>query len=133
MKTKLFLGFMALMFIPYGLYCLVDPSVLAGGAGVMATSMTGTIELQTMYGGLQTSIGVMCLLAVFQPRFQPGALMALVFIFAGLAIVRVSLGLAHGEFSGYNVFAMSFEAVALVLAILLQKSAQQVGDGVLNS
>ncbi len=133
MKIKLFLGFVALMFISYGLYCLADPSILAGGAGVVATTMTGTIELQTMYGGLQTSIGVMCLLAVFQPRFQAGALMALVFVFAGLAVVRVSLGLAHGEFSGYNVLAMSFEAVALVIAILLQKSAQQVGDGVLNS
>ena len=66
MMLRLFLGFQALLFIPYGLYCLVNPAVLAGGAGVTASSITGTIELQTMYGGLQTAVGVLCLLGAFR-------------------------------------------------------------------
>ena len=93
MMLRLFLGFQALLFIPYGLYCLVNPAVLAGGAGVTASSITGTIELQTMYGGLQTAVGVLCLLGAFRENLRSTALTALLFIFSGLAVVRVSLGI----------------------------------------
>ena len=114
MIARLFLGLQVVLFIPYGLYCLVDPGMLAGSAGVAATSITGTIELQTMYGGLQVAVGVMCLMGLIRQRFEEVALYALLFIFAGLAVVRVSLGLTRGDFSGYTVFAMSFEAACLL-------------------
>jgi hypothetical protein len=117
MLIKLFLGLQAIIFIPYGLYCLVDPELLIDGAGVMATSGTGTIELQAMYGGLQTAVGVLCALAIFRDSLRPVALTALLFIFAGLATVRVSLGLTQGDFSSYNVFAMAFESSSLLFLI----------------
>jgi hypothetical protein len=52
MIARLFLGLQAILFIPYGLYCLTQPQMLAEAAGVTATTLTGTIELQAMYGGL---------------------------------------------------------------------------------
>ena len=127
MKEKLFLGVQALLFIPYGLYCLVNPTVLLDSAGVMATSATATIELQSMYGGLQTAVGVMCALAVMQPRLRFPTLLALLFLFAGLAVVRVTLGLTQGDFSGYTSFAMVFESVSLLLLIWLIRTAQPEG------
>jgi hypothetical protein len=117
MVARVFLGLQALLFIPYGLYCLVDPSVLSGAAGVQAVSVTGNIELQTMYGGLQTSVGVLCALAVFNTAYQRIAMVALLFIFAGLAVPRVTLALMNGDFSGYTTFAMSFEAASLVFLL----------------
>ncbi|MEM0954224.1 MAG: DUF4345 family protein [Pseudomonadota bacterium] len=114
MISRVFLALMALVFIPYGLYCLVQPATLSGAAGLTATSLTGTIELQAMYGGLQTAVGVMCVLGVFRPRVAEAAMLALLFIFAGLAVVRVSLGLSQSDFSGYTVFAMSFETLSLL-------------------
>lgn len=117
MIARAFLSLQALLFIPYGLYCLVNPGLLAGPAGVAATSITGTIELQTMYGGLQTSVGVLCALGVFNAAYRRTALVALLFIFAGLAVVRVTLGLMHGDFSGYNSFAMSFETASLLFLL----------------
>lgn len=126
MIAKLFLGLQVLLFIPYGLYCLVDPGMLAGSAGIEATTVTGRIELQAMYGGLQVAVGAMCLLGLFRVRFEQVALHALLFIFAGLAVVRVSLGLSRGDFSGYTVFAMSFEAACLLFLcwyLLLRKPA----------
>ncbi|MEE4190728.1 MAG: DUF4345 family protein [Halieaceae bacterium] len=114
MIARAFLGLQALLFIPYGLYCLVDPGMLAGAAGVSATSMTGTIELQAMYGGLQVAVGVLCLMGLFRKHLEQVALYTLLFIFAGLAVVRVSLGLMHGDFSSYTVFAMSYEAFCLL-------------------
>ena len=114
MIAKIFLGLQVVLFIPYGLYCLVNPGMLAGSAGVTATSVTGTIELQTMYGGLQVAVGALCLMGLLRARFEEIALYAPLFIFAGLAVVRVSLGLTRGDFSGYTVFAMSFEAACLL-------------------
>ena len=114
MIAKLFLGLQVILFIPYGLLCLVSPESLADGAGVVATGITGTIELQTMYGGLQVAVGVLCLVGLIRERFEPVALHALLFIFAGLAVVRVSLALMHGDFSGYTTFAMAYETFCLL-------------------
>ena len=126
MIARVFLGFVALVFIGYGLYCLASPGMLAGAAGIAANSVTGTIELQSMYGGLQVGVGVLCLLGVFRKDLESAALYALLFIFAGLAVVRVSLGLTRGDFSGYTVFAMSFETACLLFLcwhLLLRKPA----------
>jgi len=119
MVARLFLGFQAIIFIPYGLYCLVQPQMLSDGAGLTATTVTGVIELQAMYGGMQTAVGVLCALGAAVERYRNGALMALLFIFAGLAVPRVSLALMNGEFSGYTTFAMIFESVSLVFLLWL--------------
>jgi hypothetical protein len=126
MIARFFLGLQVLLFIPYGLYCLVMPESLANGAGVAATSVTGTIELQTMYGGLQVAVGAMCAVALLRRAFEPVALYALLFIFAGLAVVRVSLGLSRGDFSGYTLFAMIFESACLLFLLwyLLLRGAE---------
>lgn len=124
MIGRVFLGLQAIVFIPYGLYCLIAPESLADGAGVAAISTTGTIELQAMYGGLQVAVGVMCVLGLLRARFEQVALHALLFIFAGLAVVRVSLGLSRGDYSSYTVFAMSYEAACLLFLcwyLLLRK------------
>jgi hypothetical protein len=110
MLIRVFLGIQALIFIAYGLYCLVQPQMLEGAAGITAMTITGVIELQAMYGGLQTGVGVLCGLAAFVERFRQGALLALLFIFAGLAVTRVSLALVHGDFSNYTLFAMILES-----------------------
>ena len=72
-----------------------------------------TIELQTMYGGLQMAVGFLCLMGLFRRDCEFVALHALLFIFAGLAVARVTLALMHGDFSAYTVFAMSFESICL--------------------
>jgi hypothetical protein len=117
MLTKIFLAVLALLFIPYGIYCLVAPSMLADAAGVTATTITGTIELQTMYGGLQTAIGAMCVLALFRQSLERVAMTALLFVFVGLAVPRVTLSLMHGDFSNYTVYAMVFESASLAFLL----------------
>lgn len=113
MLARVFLGLQAILFIPYGSYCLLQPAMLADTATITATTITGTIELQSMYGGLQISVGVLCALAVFRPGLRPSALIALWFVFAGLAPVRVVLGLSLGDFSYYTRYAMIFELASL--------------------
>jgi len=129
MMARLFLGLQALLFISYGIYCLVNPQAMAAGAGLSTTSITGVIELQTMYGGLQVAVGAMCLLGLLRKQYEAVALHALLFIFAGLAVVRVSLGLIHGDLSGYTLFAMLYEAACLAFLcwhLLLRRVASPV-------
>jgi len=117
MVNRVFLGFQGLMLAGYGLYCLTTPSMLAETAGVQAISTTGTIELQTMYGGLQTAVGVMCLLALIRPAMQSAAMMTLLFVFTGLGVTRVTLGLMHGDFSDYTVFGMAYETLTVLFLL----------------
>lgn len=112
--ARVFLGVQAALFISYGLYCLLIPGSLAGAAGVAANSTTGTIELQAMYGGLQTAVGIMCLVGLLRRQLEAGAMYALLFVFAGLALVRASLALLHGDFSSYTLYASLYESFCLL-------------------
>ena len=129
--ARLFLGLQALLFTAYGLYCLVNPESLSASAwaGIEATTITGTIELQAMYGGLQTAIGALCLVGLLRANYERAALTALLFLFAGLAVVRVSLGLTHADYSDYSLFAMGFEILCLAFLVwhlLLRPRSQAI-------
>ena len=126
MIARIFLGLEAVLFIPYGLYCLVNPGFLAEAAGVTATSITGTIEIQAMYGGLEAALGVLCALGAMRLSMRRPALIALLFCFSGLAIPRVTLALMHGDMSSYTVSAMILEVGSAVCAFyLLSKEVVQ--------
>ncbi len=119
MFARIFLGLEAVLFIPYGLYCLVQPGFLAEAAGVTATSITATIEIQAMYGGLEVAVGVLCALGAMSLSMRRPALITVLFCFTGLAIPRVTLGLMHGDMSSYTVSAMILETVSAVCALYL--------------
>lgn len=127
MVTRFYLIFLAAIFMGYGLYCLANPAMLAGAAGIEANSVTGTVELQVMYGGLQTAVGVLCLFAVIRQSLERHALVALLFIFGGLAIPRITLGLMNSDFSNYTLFAMGFEAFGVIATFLLLRRSSTTG------
>ena len=119
MLARIFLGLQAMIFIPYGLFCLAEPGYLSETATVSASSVTGTIEIQAMYGGLQTAVGVLCAFGALYVDLRRPALVTLLFCFAGLAIPRVALALMYGDFGGYTLGAMIFESLSAVCAFSL--------------
>ena len=124
MAQRLFLGILALIFLGYGLYCLVAPEALAGPAGIKALTITGTIELQAMYGGLQCGVGALCLVGSVKPEFARPALIALLFLLGGLATARSTLALMHMDMSAYTVFAALFELSSTAIALLLLRQGK---------
>ena len=114
--ARIFLALSALIWLPYGLFCALQPGYLAEAAGVVATTPTGTTELRAMYGGLQAAIG--CL----RGAVTRTALVALGTLAAGLGSARL-LGLAlDGGFSAYTGFGLGFEwTSALVARWLLRR------------
>ncbi|MES0874293.1 DUF4345 family protein [Sinimarinibacterium thermocellulolyticum] len=121
---RIFLLISALAWAGYGLYCLIDPTMLAELAGVTSTTPTGTIELRAMYGGVQTALGLFAAAALFRPAWQRSAVLALAFVTGGLFAARLIGALLAGDFSSYTIGGLGFELVYTAIAIaLLRKSA----------
>lgn len=121
--TRAFLALQVIVWLPYAVYCFLQPDFLAGAAGVGAATATGTTELRAMYGGLQAAIGVLCAAALVRPSLVQPALVMLAFLSTGLGTTR-ALGLAlDGSASGYTLFAIAFELVNATLALALLRQA----------
>ena len=125
--TKLFLGFTGLLFTLYGGYLYLDPQYLIDllelGDGAAAR-----VELRAMYGGLQLAIGVFLLLAAYKgSEFLQFGLIVLITCFAGLASARAA-GLLIDGVDGYNLGACLYEALSLVVAIVLYQRGKTAPD-----
>lgn len=122
MAIRIFFALSALVWLPYGLFCLVQPSFLDGAAGVGASTPTGTTELRAMYGGLQAGIGALMIFALVRPVFADGALIALAFLAGGLGFGRLMGALADGSFSTYTLSALFFEFALLSACVFFLRA-----------
>jgi hypothetical protein len=129
MAARVFLGLSALLWLPYGVFCFVEPSALAGSAWVAANAPTGVVELRAMYGGLQIALGALAGMAVWRPALVRPALIALAFLCSGLFSARLlGAGLSR-DLSSYTAMALGFELVSAALALwLLSRIAGQGTD-----
>ena len=117
--ARIFLLLTALLFIGYGLYCLLNPLSLAETTGMGLTDNTAIIEVRAMYGGLQSSVGLYLLYGCIKPKQTAHTLLVLAFVYGGMAIAR-AYGLAvDGGDNGYNTSVALFEAINTVIALLL--------------
>jgi hypothetical protein len=117
--TRIFLGLNVLVWLPYGLYCFLQPGSLAETAGVISTTPTGSTELRAMYGGLQSAIGALALAAFLRAELERPALLAIAFLAGGLGIARISGAALDDGWSFYTGMGMGFEFTGLALATWL--------------
>lgn len=120
-----FLVFCAVVFLPYGLVCFSNPGMLAEVAGIGAESASGATELRAMYGGMQTSIGVMALVAFFRPTLVESFLVMLATVSVGLLTARLAGLLMDGGFNGYTGMALGFESVLASFSLFLLLSKRE--------
>ncbi len=107
--TQIFLLLQALLWVPYGIYCLLVPSALAEGATVTATSATGVTEIRAMYGGLQFAIGAGCIWGALSEDLQRSAVWMLFLLTSGTGTARlIGVGL-DGGIGAYTALALVFE------------------------
>ena len=107
--SRMFLGLSAAMWFLYGLYCFFVPGVLAGSAGVAATTPTGLVELRAMYGGLQMALGVLAGLGLTRADLTRTALITLGLVTLGLGSTRALSALFSGSWSAYTAMALVIE------------------------
>ncbi len=117
--TRLFLAFSALVWLPYGAFCALRPSFLAGAAGVVANSPTAITEIRAMYGGLEAGIGALCCCALLRSSLARPALLMLCAICSGLGLTRLVGLLLDGSASAYTFGALTLEIPSAVIATVL--------------
>lgn len=125
MMTRSFLIFVSLVFIGYGIACIVDPVLPARLAGLDILNGDAYAEMSAMYGGLQTGVGIFCLLAAFRQSLQSSALLLLV-LGVGLLAASRALGALRSDelLTTYTWGALAFETlVTATAAALLSRKA----------
>ncbi len=122
-RTILWLS--ALVFVAYGLVSLASPAIPAGFAGLIMSNGDAVAEVGAMYGGLQTGIGIFCLMAAIRPEYYRACLTLLVMVIGALAVARlVSALIGTDTVTAYTWGALAYElATATLAAIALRQSA----------
>lgn len=125
MAEKIFLAVNAVLFVGYGLVCLVSPSVVAEQTGMQLATGIAAAEVRAMYGGLQTGVGLLALAGVLRPGLRPAVLLALVFLFFGLASGRLIGIVVEPDPGAYNLGAFVFESLfgAISVWLIARRSA----------
>ena len=119
MLGKFVLWLSAILFIGYGLACLVAPGLPAGYAGLALNNGDALAEIGAMYGGLQTGFGVFCLLGALRVAYFRPALLLLSVCIGALALARSYWAFAaDGVITGYTYGAMVYEYATAILAAL---------------
>ena len=124
MGGRILLWLSAFVFIGYGLVGIAAPSVPAGFAGLVLSNGDAYAEISSMYGGLQTGLGVFCLLATLRPAFYRGGLAVLVLGIGGVGLTRLLGGvMASDPVTFYTWGASAYEITTAVIAALAWRAA----------
>lgn len=116
MGARIFLALSALLWLPYGIYCFVDPAFLGEAATVTFASPTGATEIRAMYGGLQIGIGLLCALGAARADWRATALRALLLLVSGLFLTRAAGVLLDDSMSAYTSMGLAFEGLSSTAA-----------------
>lgn len=117
--AKVYLLLNAIMWLPYGIACFFNPAMLTDLTGITMTSSIAITEIRAMYGGVQTAIGILCLIGFLKASMMRPALATLAFVLAGLAVSR-SIGLLiDSSGSEYIYGAVGFEITTAVMSWIL--------------
>lgn len=107
----------AVVFIAYGLVSLISPAVPAGFAGLVMSNGDAFAEVGAMYGGLQTGIGLFCLMAVIRQEYYRAGLALLVTGIGALALARlISVLISTDTVTFYTWGALTYELITMTLA-----------------
>lgn len=117
MLGRTILGVSALVFIAYGLVSLISPAIPSGLAGLDMSNGDAFAEIGAMYGGLQTGLGMFCLLAFLKSDFYRAGLMLLLLGIGAVAVARLISSLVTTDpVSAYTYGALAYEFATAILA-----------------
>lgn len=116
--ATLFLAYLALVWVSYGIALLVSPTILTGLTGIEFTTATAMTEARAMYGGAQIAIGVSALLGILCSAWLKQAVWLQIILTAGLGSTRAIGVLLDGSPDTYTWGALGFEFSTVILGLL---------------
>ncbi len=120
--AKIFISFIALVLVGFGVGSLLWTEALTGAAGISAVNPTGVSELRAFYGGLEIGLGVSLAAAVAGRWSIKTALMLVAVIFGCVGLVRIVSAISLGDTSTWTLVGAGFEVFACAIACLLMRS-----------
>jgi len=116
MLIRIFLALMALMFVAFGLYSLLNPLGMAAGLDVEVGGPNGAYELRGIYGGVSLAAGFLCAAGALRPGLRLPALWFLAVYMGGYVFARAAaLLLGPPPTQDYAAF-IAFEVISFALA-----------------
>lgn len=116
---KPYLIFTLLVWLPWGLMCVFDITLISDVIGVAGITPSGNSDLRAMYGGFQTAVGLMAALALYDRRFVRSFLLALGFIAGCLALSRTYGLVVDDSGTVYTWGVLAYEYFAGISAVAL--------------
>ena len=104
-------------FVGFGVVFLCWPEVMLPGLGILTPDLQSQIEIRAMYGGLELGLGIL-LLSCFAAERQRFGLQLSLASYGGLGVARALSMLVMGIATSFLWFALVWEGVIAVLALL---------------
>jgi len=118
MWTRIFLGAMALMYIAFGLFSLLQPEIMTSSLGVEVGGPNGTFEIRGVFGGVSLGAALLCAAGAARQTMIRPALWFIIAYMGGYCLARVA-SVALGDLPTPDTWRfVAFEAVSLVLALI---------------
>jgi hypothetical protein len=116
--AKPYLLFTVLVWLPWGLMCVFDITLIADIIGVSAMTPSGNSDLRAMYGGVQTAVGLIAALALYDTRFFPNLLFTLAFVGTCLALSRTYGLFVDDSSTAYTWGVLAYEYFAGISSMI---------------
>ena len=119
MMIRIYLFLVAVSFLAFGTWSLLDPAGMSASLGVALGGPNGIYEARGIYGGVSLGAGLLALSGLIRPRMVRPALWFITAYMGGYMFARVA-GLIAGDAptSKFLMF-VGFEMTCLVIAIVL--------------
>lgn len=104
-------------FLGFGIVLLCWPDMALPGLGIQALSEQAQVEVRAMYGGLELGLGILLLTCFASDRQRFGLQLSLA-SYGGLGMARLLSMLAIGVATPFLWFALAWEAVIALLALI---------------
>ncbi len=117
--TRFLLWALAIVFIAFGGIALVDPSAMSGPPGLDSSAPGATTEVRALYGGLQIGLGVLLVWSALDPARWASGLLAYGLLLGAVGDCRFIGLLIEGHWTRFHLFALGFEWITAVLALVL--------------
>ena len=112
------LALAGLGFLGFGLWFVVDPIGPLAMIGITVAGDPAATELRAFYGGVQTAIAALMLVAAFKPQWRSAGLWLVLAVNAGIAVARL-IGVAFdGVWVPFFTYALIWEVGFAVLAAI---------------
>ena len=108
-------------FLGFGIALLFWPDMALSGTGIQAPSPEAQVEVRAFYGGLEIGLGLL-LLTCFAAERQRFGLQLSLASYGAIGLARASSMLVLGVTTPFLWFALVWEGVIAILALLALRS-----------